>query len=77
LFNVPFQLGSGNDSIEDSWRYQISLLPGDTIVFHLKLISPIRRGLVHMQGKGYVRGKLVSQAILLAQVIKDRVPTND
>ena len=32
LFNVPFQLGSGNDSIEDSWRYQISLLPGDTIV---------------------------------------------
>ena len=28
LFNVPFQLGSGNDSIEDAWRYQISLLPG-------------------------------------------------
>ena len=32
LFNIPFQLGSGNDSIEDAWRYQISLLPGDTIV---------------------------------------------
>jgi len=32
LFNVPYQLGSGNDSIEDAWRYQISLLPGDTIV---------------------------------------------
>ena len=27
-----------------------------------------------MQGKGYVRGVLVSQAILLAQVIKDRAP---
>jgi len=32
LFNVPYQLGSGNDSIEDAWRYQISLLPGDTIL---------------------------------------------
>tara|TARA_B110000879_G_scaffold5807_1_gene7651 strand:+ start:872 stop:2290 length:1419 start_codon:yes stop_codon:yes gene_type:complete len=61
----------------DDVRFKRKVLPGDTIVFHLKLISPIRRGLVHMQGKGYVRGKLVSQAILLAQVIKDRVPTND
>ena len=32
LFNVPYQLGSGNESLEDSWRYQISLLPGDTII---------------------------------------------
>ena len=61
----------------DDVRLKQKVLPGDTIVFHLKLISPIRRGLVHMSGKGYVRGKLVSQAILLAQVIKDRNPTND
>ena len=61
----------------DDVRFKQKVLPGDTIVFHLKLISPIRRGLVHMSGKGYVRGKLVSQAILLAQVIKDRNPTND
>jgi UDP-3-O-[3-hydroxymyristoyl] N-acetylglucosamine deacetylase/3-hydroxyacyl-[acyl-carrier-protein] dehydratase len=58
----------------DDVRFKQKVLPGDSIVFHLKLISPIRRGLVHMQGKGYVRGTLVSQAILLAQVIKDRVP---
>jgi UDP-3-O-[3-hydroxymyristoyl] N-acetylglucosamine deacetylase/3-hydroxyacyl-[acyl-carrier-protein] dehydratase len=61
----------------DDVRFKRKVLPGDTIVFHLKLISPIRRGLVHMSGKGYVRGKLVSQAILLAQVIKDRNPTTD
>ncbi|PCJ80644.1 MAG: UDP-3-O-[3-hydroxymyristoyl] N-acetylglucosamine deacetylase [Bacteroidetes bacterium] len=59
----------------DDVRFKQKVLPGDSIVFHLELISPIRRGLVHMQGKGYVRGKLVSQAILLAQVIKDRVPS--
>ena len=58
----------------DDVRFKQKVLPGDTIVFHLQLISPIRRGLVHMQGKGYVRGKLVSQANLLAQIIKDRAP---
>jgi len=58
----------------DEVRFKQKVMPGDSIVFHLKLISPIRRGLVHMQGKGYVRGTLVSQAILLAQVIKDRAP---
>lgn len=61
----------------DDVRFKQKVVPGDTIVFHLKLISPIRRGLVHMEGKGYVGGKLVSQAILLAQVIKDRNPTKD
>ena len=58
----------------DDVRFKQKVLPGDTIVFHLELISPIRRGLVHMQGKGYVRGNLVSQANLLAQIIKDRAP---
>ena len=58
----------------DDVRFKQKVLPGDTIVFHLELISPIRRGLVHMQGKGFVRGKLVSQANLLAQIIKDRAP---
>ena len=58
----------------DDVRFKQKVLPGDAIVFHLELISPIRRGLVHMQGKGYVRGKLVSQANLLAQIIKDRSP---
>jgi UDP-3-O-[3-hydroxymyristoyl] N-acetylglucosamine deacetylase/3-hydroxyacyl-[acyl-carrier-protein] dehydratase len=61
----------------DDVRFKQKVLPGDTVVFHLKLISPIRRGLVHMAGKGYVKGKVVSQANLLAQVIKDRIPTND
>jgi UDP-3-O-[3-hydroxymyristoyl] N-acetylglucosamine deacetylase/3-hydroxyacyl-[acyl-carrier-protein] dehydratase len=58
----------------DDVRFKQKVMPGDTIVFHLELVSPIRRGLVHMQGKGYVRGKLVSQAILLAQIVKDRAP---
>jgi UDP-3-O-[3-hydroxymyristoyl] N-acetylglucosamine deacetylase/3-hydroxyacyl-[acyl-carrier-protein] dehydratase len=33
----------------------------------------MRRGLVNMAGKAYVNGKLVMEAEMLAQIIKDRV----
>ena len=46
------------------------VLPGDTILFKMELISPIRRGLCEMSGKAYVGNKLVCEAELLAQIIR-------
>ncbi|MCH2022532.1 MAG: bifunctional UDP-3-O-[3-hydroxymyristoyl] N-acetylglucosamine deacetylase/3-hydroxyacyl-ACP dehydratase [Saprospiraceae bacterium] len=46
------------------------VLPGDTILFKMELISPIRRGLCEMTGKAYVGNKLVCEAELLAQIIR-------
>ncbi len=46
------------------------VLPGDTILFKMELISPIRRGLCEMTGKAYVGNKLVAEAELLAQIIR-------
>jgi UDP-3-O-[3-hydroxymyristoyl] N-acetylglucosamine deacetylase / 3-hydroxyacyl-[acyl-carrier-protein] dehydratase len=57
----------------DKVKFKKKVLPGDTVVFNLKLESPIRRGLVHMIGKAYVRGQVVSEAEMLAQIIKDKV----
>lgn len=57
----------------DAVKFKQKVLPGDTIVFELKLISPIRRGLVNMRGEGYVNGLPVVEAEMLAQVIKDKV----
>jgi UDP-3-O-[3-hydroxymyristoyl] N-acetylglucosamine deacetylase/3-hydroxyacyl-[acyl-carrier-protein] dehydratase len=54
-------------------KFKQKVVPGDTIVFELNLISPIRRGLVEMSGKAYVNGKVVCEAEMLAQVIKDKV----
>jgi UDP-3-O-[3-hydroxymyristoyl] N-acetylglucosamine deacetylase/3-hydroxyacyl-[acyl-carrier-protein] dehydratase len=54
-------------------KFKQKVLPGDTLVFELTLMSPIRRGLVEMAGKAYVNGKLVMEAEMLAQVIKDKV----
>jgi UDP-3-O-[3-hydroxymyristoyl] N-acetylglucosamine deacetylase / 3-hydroxyacyl-[acyl-carrier-protein] dehydratase len=56
----------------DNVKFKQKVLPGDTIVFELKLISPIRRGLVNMKGEGYVNGKPVVEAEMLAQVVKDK-----
>ena len=53
-------------------KFKRKVIPGDTVVFELKLISPIRRGLVNMAGKGYVNGQIVAEAEMLAQVIKDK-----
>ncbi|PWL24107.1 MAG: UDP-3-O-[3-hydroxymyristoyl] N-acetylglucosamine deacetylase [Fluviicola sp. XM-24bin1] len=57
----------------DGVKFKQKVLPGDTIVFELRLLSPIRRGLVNMGGVGYVNGKPVVEAEMLAQVIKDKV----
>ena len=56
----------------DNVKFKRKVIPGDTIVFELKLMSPIRRGLVHMGGKGYVNGEICIEAEMLAQVVKDR-----
>jgi UDP-3-O-[3-hydroxymyristoyl] N-acetylglucosamine deacetylase/3-hydroxyacyl-[acyl-carrier-protein] dehydratase len=57
----------------DGIRYRRKVIPGDTLVFHLTLITPIRRGLVHMQGHGYVNGQLAVEAEMMAQIVKDKV----
>lgn len=57
----------------DNVKFKQKILPGDTVVFELTLLSPMRRGLVNMGGKGYVNGKVAVEAEMLAQVIKDKV----
>ena len=52
----------------DNAKFKQKVIPGDTIIFRLNLISPIRRGLCHMHGVGFVDGKIVVEADLLAQI---------
>ena len=52
----------------DNAKFKQKVIPGDTLIFHLQLISPIRRGLCHMHGKGFVNNKIVVEADLLAQI---------
>lgn len=51
-------------------RFKNKVIPGDTVVFKLELMSPIRRGLCHMSGTAYVGNKVVMEAEMLAQIVK-------
>lgn len=55
----------------DKVKFKKKVIPGDTIIFKIELISPIRRGIVHMQGFGYVGDSIVVEAELMAQVAKN------
>lgn len=44
--------------------------PGDTLVFKLELMSPIRRGIAEMKGTAFVGNKIVSEAELMARIQK-------
>ena len=53
-------------------RFRDKVVPGDTLIFHLNLLSPIRRGICHMNGKAYVGNKVVTEAELLARIVKKK-----
>ncbi|MCF6350851.1 MAG: bifunctional UDP-3-O-[3-hydroxymyristoyl] N-acetylglucosamine deacetylase/3-hydroxyacyl-ACP dehydratase [Flavobacteriaceae bacterium] len=54
----------------DNVKFKQKVLPGDTLIFKADLITPIRRGICHMQAYGYANNKLVVEAQLMAQIAK-------
>jgi len=54
----------------DKVKFKRMVVPGDTLIFKCSLISPIRRGICHMQGYAYANGKLCVEAELMAQISK-------
>lgn len=53
-------------------RFKHPVVPGDTLVFKLELLSPIRRGICHMQAYAYSRGRLTTEAQMMAQIVKKK-----
>ncbi|GER60521.1 bifunctional UDP-3-O-[3-hydroxymyristoyl] N-acetylglucosamine deacetylase/3-hydroxyacyl-ACP dehydratase [Patiriisocius marinus] len=53
-------------------KFKRQVNPGDTLIFKLELITPIRRGIVHMKGSAYANDKLVTEAELMAQIVKTK-----
>ena len=56
----------------DKVKFKQQVSPGDTLIFKLDLISPIRRGICHMQGYAYANDKLACEAELMAQIVKSK-----
>lgn len=54
----------------DKARFKSKVTPGDTLILKLELINPIRRGICEMRGTAYVGNRLVTEAELVAQIIR-------
>lgn len=56
----------------DNVKFRQKVVPGDTLIFHLSLLTPIRRGVAVMRGYAFVGEKIVSEAEFMAQIIKNK-----
>lgn len=54
----------------DNAKFKDMVLPGDTLMFRLEFLAPVRRGVCIMKGTAFVGDKLVCEAELMAQVAK-------
>ncbi|WP_068598358.1 bifunctional UDP-3-O-[3-hydroxymyristoyl] N-acetylglucosamine deacetylase/3-hydroxyacyl-ACP dehydratase [Vaginella massiliensis] len=52
-------------------KFKQKVVPGDTLVFKMELLAPIRRGIVHMRGQGYVNNNLAVEAEMMAVITKE------
>ncbi len=55
----------------DNVKFKQKVIPGDTLILKCSLISPVRRGICHMRCTGYVGSKVVIEAELMAQIVKN------
>ena len=54
----------------ENTKFKSKVLPGDTLILKMELMSPIRRGIVQMMGTAYVGNKIVSEGELTAQIVR-------
>jgi UDP-3-O-[3-hydroxymyristoyl] N-acetylglucosamine deacetylase/3-hydroxyacyl-[acyl-carrier-protein] dehydratase len=54
----------------DNVKFKQKVVPGDTMILKMELLSPVRRGICEMRGKVYVGNKLVTEGDLMAQLVK-------
>ena len=56
----------------DKVKFKQKVIPGDTLIFKLEYITPLRRGIAHMFGQAFVGGTLVLEGELMALVTKNK-----
>ena len=54
----------------DKCKFKNPVVPGDTLICKLELISPIRRGIIHMYGHTFVGDEIMSEGEFMAKIVK-------
>lgn len=56
----------------DGVKFRQKVVPGDTLIFRVELLTPIRRGIATMRGYSFVGEKVVCEAEFTAQIVKNK-----
>ena len=56
----------------DNVKFRQKVVPGDTLLFHVSFMTPMRRGCAVMKGYAFVGEKIVSEVEFMAQIIKNK-----
>ncbi len=56
----------------DNVKFRRKVVPGDTLIFKVKLLEPVRRGISSMRGLIFVGDNVVAEAEFTAQIIKNK-----
>jgi len=53
-------------------KFRQKVVPGDTLIFKVELLAPVRHGISSMKGYVFVGDKLVTEATFTAQIVKNK-----
>lgn len=56
----------------DDVKFRHKVVPGDTLVFRVELLAPLRHGISSMKGFAFVGERVVSEATFTAQIVKNK-----
>lgn len=56
----------------DGVKFRQKVVPGDTLIFKVDLLAPIRHGVSSMKGYVFVGDHVVSEAMFTAQIVKNK-----
>lgn len=56
----------------DNVKFRSKVVPGDTLLFHVSFMTPLRRGCAMMKGYAFVGEKIVCECEFMAQIIKNK-----
>ena len=56
----------------DDVKYRKKVVPGDTLIFKVELLAPVRHGISSMKGYVFVGDHVVSEATFTAQIVKNK-----
>ena len=56
----------------DNVKFRSKVVPGDTLLFHVSFMTPLRRGCAMMKGYAFVGEKIVCECEFMAQIVKNK-----